>query len=178
MLNDFETIQVLLGKHDPKNEQVQGAFGVNEAQAEVLWAGFNAITAETGLSVPNFLQLAGKVNKYPSTYLTALKVKRLIKKGKTRGEWLLSKKTLRRAQALLNGEMVGGSEAPETTTRKTRTRKKKSVKLSRRVSNQTVGELISSLRADIEGFNEEIEKLTAQRTEKESKLKALENALI
>jgi hypothetical protein len=169
--SDFATIQVFLEKMDPKDEKVQGGLGVNERHTELFWAALNAVTEETGLAIPNFLKLAAKLIRFPSTYITKLHQMGLIEHGDGRGQWKITAKAIKKMNALLSGEAMVEEAPIEPRSRKPE--KVASTKVPRRIAKKTVGDLIEKLEGRARQLDDDIKRLVEERDGIKSKIQSI-----
>jgi hypothetical protein len=171
-LADYGIVQGFLEKMDPSDEKVRNALGIANRHCQVFWGLLNAVTSANGLAIPNALQVAKKLMKFPSPEMTHLLKQGLLEHGNQRGEWVITAKAIKKMNALLeeggspaNTETVSAESIREDLSkkapkpRKTRKPKKtrrtkpepaatKTPKVPDRILNKTVGQIIEKLQAE------------------------------
>jgi len=158
--SEFTTIQAALERLHPTDQAIHQGLGLTKRQAEFFWAALNAVSENGGLAIPDLLKLIGKLNKYPSPYITELKKRGVIQQGKMKGEWRVAAKAVHRLESLLSGETVPAERSAERTVQGN---KKVTKRFPKNLAKMTIGQLIESLNVKMAKLDARIAKLTAEK---------------
>lgn len=180
--SDYNTIQVFLEKKDPKDVVLQAALNLGEKETALFMSALNLVPEKEGLGLSGVSKMLGKLVKTPAPYLTKFKKKGLIQRGKSLGEWSVTKLAIKKMSAILEGKDLPASMV--FTGKKKRGGGKKAkvskqdiapvtrAKISARLAKVTVGDLLGrydkkqrELEAVIENATKELVDIAAKKAD-------------
>jgi hypothetical protein len=142
----FHVVQAALDKLVSNDPAVHAALGITSGQAGLFWTALNAVTEESGREIPNLNKLAKKTTKVPSVMINELKKRGVLERGSKRGEWLLTKRILKKLNSMVTGEALM-DEASHADEREAVTNNEDASppELPKALAKKTVGQLYKDL---------------------------------